>query len=155
MKTHRNWIQIYVRTLTTVVGLGSCLTFQSLSVFLVFCSVSGCWCLLSVAEVLVSSTDPPFMTQQSRLWDHSKTPQYTLSPSWRYRMPQNFIQQGSRGFQTAKPFAAQGKTPPPHRQPIITIIIGRTLTRLPLPQAQWSTPTPTSPSSHMSDIKST
>lgn len=59
-------------------------------------------------------SDPSFMTQASRLWDHSKTPQYTLSPSWRYRMPQNFLQQGSGGFQTAKPFTAQGSVVHPN-----------------------------------------
>ncbi|XP_029985453.1 terminal uridylyltransferase 4 isoform X3 [Sphaeramia orbicularis] len=61
-------------------------------------------------------SDPPFLTQASRLWDpHSKTPpQYTLSPSWRYRMPQNFIQAGGGAFQTTKPFVAQGSVVHPN-----------------------------------------
>lgn len=50
------------------------------------------------------------VSQGSRLWEHNKTPQYTLSPSWPYRMPQNFIQQGNGGYQPAKPFMAQGQT---------------------------------------------
>ncbi|XP_039860017.1 terminal uridylyltransferase 4 isoform X1 [Simochromis diagramma] len=48
------------------------------------------------------------VSQGSRLWEHNKTPQYTLSPSWPYRMPQNFIQQGNGGYQHGKPFVAQG-----------------------------------------------
>uniref|UniRef100_A0A667YU41 RNA uridylyltransferase n=1 Tax=Myripristis murdjan TaxID=586833 RepID=A0A667YU41_9TELE len=39
------------------------------------------------------------VTQGSRNWEHNKTPQYTLSPSWPYRMPQNFIQQGNGSYQ--------------------------------------------------------
>ncbi|XP_038142985.1 terminal uridylyltransferase 4 isoform X1 [Cyprinodon tularosa] len=35
------------------------------------------------------------VSQGSRMWEHNKPPHYTLSPSWPYRMPQNFIQQGS------------------------------------------------------------
>ncbi|KAI3368359.1 hypothetical protein L3Q82_008066 [Scortum barcoo] len=48
------------------------------------------------------------VTQGSRLWEHNKAPQYALSPSWPYRMPQNFIQQGNGGYQPGKPFVAQG-----------------------------------------------
>uniref|UniRef100_A0A669F281 Terminal uridylyl transferase 4 n=1 Tax=Oreochromis niloticus TaxID=8128 RepID=A0A669F281_ORENI len=48
------------------------------------------------------------VNQGSRLWEHNKTPQYTLSPSWPYRMPQNYIQQGNGGYQHGKPFVAQG-----------------------------------------------
>uniref|UniRef100_A0A7N6C617 RNA uridylyltransferase n=1 Tax=Anabas testudineus TaxID=64144 RepID=A0A7N6C617_ANATE len=44
------------------------------------------------------------MSQGPRLWEHNKTPQYSLSPSWPYRMPQNFIQQGNGGYQPSKPF---------------------------------------------------
>ncbi|XP_042369285.1 terminal uridylyltransferase 4 [Plectropomus leopardus] len=53
-------------------------------------------------------------SQGSRLWEHNKTPQYTLSPSWPYRMPQNFIQQGNGGFQPGKPFVAQGSVVHPN-----------------------------------------
>uniref|UniRef100_UPI003AAA676E terminal uridylyltransferase 4 isoform X1 n=1 Tax=Centroberyx gerrardi TaxID=166262 RepID=UPI003AAA676E len=49
------------------------------------------------------------VTQGSRTWEHNNTPQYTLSPSWPYRMPQNFIQQGNGGFPPGKPFMAQGE----------------------------------------------
>ncbi|XP_061883934.1 terminal uridylyltransferase 4 [Entelurus aequoreus] len=35
------------------------------------------------------------VNQGSHLLEQYKTPQYTLSPSWSYRMPQNFIQQGN------------------------------------------------------------
>uniref|UniRef100_A0A667YV52 RNA uridylyltransferase n=1 Tax=Myripristis murdjan TaxID=586833 RepID=A0A667YV52_9TELE len=49
------------------------------------------------------------VTQGSRNWEHNKTPQYTLSPSWPYRMPQNFIQQGNGSYQPGKPFMAQGE----------------------------------------------
>lgn len=52
--------------------------------------------------------------QGSRLWEHNKTPQYTLSPSWPYRMPQNFIQQGNGGYQPGKPFVAQGSVVHPN-----------------------------------------
>ncbi|XP_040896194.1 terminal uridylyltransferase 4 [Toxotes jaculatrix] len=48
------------------------------------------------------------VSQGSRLWEHNKTPQYTLSPSWAYRMPQSFLQQGNGGYQPGKPFMAQG-----------------------------------------------
>ncbi|KAM4548007.1 terminal uridylyltransferase 4 isoform 2-T2 [Odontesthes bonariensis] len=51
---------------------------------------------------------PVGVSQGSRLWDHSKPPQFTLSPSWPYRVPQNFIQQGNGGFQPGKPFMAPG-----------------------------------------------
>ncbi|XP_056131805.1 terminal uridylyltransferase 4 isoform X2 [Lampris incognitus] len=49
------------------------------------------------------------VTQGSRSWEHNNTPQYSLSPSWPYRMPQNFIQQGNGGYQPGKPFLAQGE----------------------------------------------
>ncbi|XP_077389550.1 terminal uridylyltransferase 4 isoform X3 [Festucalex cinctus] len=39
------------------------------------------------------------VNQGSQLWEHNKTPQYALSPSWPYRMPQNFIQRGNSGYQ--------------------------------------------------------
>lgn len=61
------------------------------------------------------STEPGYqaqfggVTQGSRNWEHNKTPQYTLSPSWPYRMPQNFIQQGNGSYQPGKPFMAQGE----------------------------------------------
>nr|XP_033477642.1 terminal uridylyltransferase 4 isoform X2 [Epinephelus lanceolatus] len=54
------------------------------------------------------------VSQGSRLWEHNKTPQYTLSPSWPYRMPQNFIQQGNGGYQPGKPFVAQGSVVHPN-----------------------------------------
>ncbi|KAG7236638.1 hypothetical protein INR49_000654, partial [Caranx melampygus] len=54
------------------------------------------------------------VSQGSRLWEHNKTPQYTLSPSWPYRMPQNFIQQGNGGYQPSKPFMAQGSVVHPN-----------------------------------------
>ncbi|XP_028259272.1 terminal uridylyltransferase 4 [Parambassis ranga] len=54
------------------------------------------------------------VSQGSRLWEHSKTPQYTLSPSWPYRMPQNFIQQGNGGYQPGKPFVTQGSVVHPN-----------------------------------------
>lgn len=50
------------------------------------------------------------VNQGSRLWEHNKAPQYALSPSWPYRMPQNYIQQGNGGYQPGKPFVAQGQT---------------------------------------------
>uniref|UniRef100_A0A3Q0STG0 Terminal uridylyl transferase 4 n=1 Tax=Amphilophus citrinellus TaxID=61819 RepID=A0A3Q0STG0_AMPCI len=54
------------------------------------------------------------VSQGSRIWEHNKTPQYTLSPSWPYRMPQNFIQQGNGGYQPGKPFMAQGSVMHPN-----------------------------------------
>ncbi|XP_037325742.2 terminal uridylyltransferase 4 isoform X2 [Pungitius pungitius] len=54
------------------------------------------------------------VTQGSRLWDHNKTPQYALPPSWPYRMPQNFIQQGNSGYPPGKPFVAQGPAVQPN-----------------------------------------
>uniref|UniRef100_A0A8C7GQD1 RNA uridylyltransferase n=1 Tax=Oncorhynchus kisutch TaxID=8019 RepID=A0A8C7GQD1_ONCKI len=48
--------------------------------------------------------------QGSRTWEHSNAAHYSLSPSWPYRMPQNFIQQGNGGYpQPGKPFMSQGK----------------------------------------------
>ncbi|XP_045905692.1 terminal uridylyltransferase 4 isoform X2 [Micropterus dolomieu] len=54
------------------------------------------------------------VTQGSRLWEHNKAAQYALSPSWPYRMPQNFIQQGNGGYQPGKPFVAQGSVVHPN-----------------------------------------
>ncbi|XP_075938692.1 terminal uridylyltransferase 4 [Anarhichas minor] len=54
------------------------------------------------------------VSQGSRLWEHNKTPQYALPPSWPYRMPQNFIQQGNGGYQPGKPFMAQGSVVHPN-----------------------------------------
>ncbi|XP_044055274.1 terminal uridylyltransferase 4 isoform X2 [Siniperca chuatsi] len=54
------------------------------------------------------------VSQASRLWEHKKAPQYALSPSWPYRMPQNFIQQGNGGYQPGKPFVAQGSVVHPN-----------------------------------------
>ncbi|XP_068175709.1 terminal uridylyltransferase 4 isoform X2 [Antennarius striatus] len=50
-----------------------------------------------------STQSPQFVavSQSSRLWEHSKSSQYALSPSWSYRMPQNFIPPG-------KSFVSQG-----------------------------------------------
>uniref|UniRef100_A0AAY4DJH3 RNA uridylyltransferase n=1 Tax=Denticeps clupeoides TaxID=299321 RepID=A0AAY4DJH3_9TELE len=39
----------------------------------------------------------------------NNSPQYALSPSWSYRMPQSFLQQGSGGFQPSKPYISQGE----------------------------------------------
>uniref|UniRef100_A0A3Q3WUY2 CCHC-type domain-containing protein n=1 Tax=Mola mola TaxID=94237 RepID=A0A3Q3WUY2_MOLML len=39
------------------------------------------------------------VSQGSRIWEHNKTSQYTPSPSWPYRMHQNYIQQG-KSFMT-------------------------------------------------------
>ncbi|XP_027145901.1 terminal uridylyltransferase 4 isoform X3 [Larimichthys crocea] len=54
------------------------------------------------------------VNQGSRLWEHNKAPQYALSPSWPYRMPQNYIQQGNGGYQPGKPFVAQGSVVHPN-----------------------------------------
>ncbi|XP_035863191.1 terminal uridylyltransferase 4 isoform X3 [Sander lucioperca] len=54
------------------------------------------------------------MSQGSRLWEHNKTPQYALSPSWPYRMPQNFIQQGNGRYQPGKPFVGPGSVVHPN-----------------------------------------
>ncbi|CAJ1059444.1 terminal uridylyltransferase 4 [Xyrichtys novacula] len=54
------------------------------------------------------------VSQGSRLWEHNKAPQYALSPSWPYRMPQNFIQQGNGGYQPGKPFVTQGSVVHPN-----------------------------------------
>lgn len=48
------------------------------------------------------------VTQGSRSWEHANAAHYSLSPSWPYRMPQNFLQQGNGGFQPGKPFMTQG-----------------------------------------------
>ncbi|KAM3875768.1 terminal uridylyltransferase 4 [Diretmus argenteus] len=55
------------------------------------------------------------VTQGSRSWEHNNAPQYSLSPSWPYRMPQNFIQQGNGGFPAGKPFMAQGTVVHPNQ----------------------------------------
>lgn len=47
------------------------------------------------------------VSQGSRLWEHNKASHY--SPSWSYRMPQNFIQQGNGSYQPGKPFVTQGQ----------------------------------------------
>uniref|UniRef100_A0A674BUI2 RNA uridylyltransferase n=1 Tax=Salmo trutta TaxID=8032 RepID=A0A674BUI2_SALTR len=70
-----------------------------------------------VANGTVGKSDPGYKTQfggvsqqGSRTWEHSNAAHYSLSPSWPYRMPQNFIQQGNGGYpQPGKPFMSQGK----------------------------------------------
>ncbi|XP_027883781.1 terminal uridylyltransferase 4 [Xiphophorus couchianus] len=54
------------------------------------------------------------LSQGSRLWEHNKPPQFSLSPSWPYRMPQNFIQQGNGDFQPGKTFMAPGSVVHPN-----------------------------------------
>lgn len=55
------------------------------------------------------------VSQGSRLWEqHNKPPQYTLSQSWPYRMPQNFIQQGNGDFQPGKAFMGPGSVVHPN-----------------------------------------
>ncbi|XP_054644990.1 terminal uridylyltransferase 4 [Dunckerocampus dactyliophorus] len=55
-----------------------------------------------VKSELAHPTQFVSVNQGSHLWEHNKTPQYTLSPSWSYRMPQNFIQQGNGRYQPGK-----------------------------------------------------
>ncbi|XP_034035296.1 terminal uridylyltransferase 4 [Thalassophryne amazonica] len=57
-----------------------------------------------------SSHQTPFVgvSQASLIWEHAKTQQCSPAPSWTYRMPQNFIQQGNGGFQPNKAFLTQG-----------------------------------------------
>ncbi|XP_067086578.1 terminal uridylyltransferase 4 [Osmerus mordax] len=55
------------------------------------------------------------VTQGSRSWEHGNTAHYSLSPSWPYRMPQNFLQQGNGGFQPGKPFMGQGSVVHPNQ----------------------------------------
>ncbi|XP_067369100.1 terminal uridylyltransferase 4 isoform X2 [Channa argus] len=54
------------------------------------------------------------VSQGSWLWEHNKAPQYTLSPSWPYRMPQSFLQQGNGGYTPGKPFLGQGSVVHPN-----------------------------------------
>ncbi|XP_054911040.1 terminal uridylyltransferase 4 isoform X2 [Poeciliopsis prolifica] len=54
------------------------------------------------------------VSQGSRLWEHNKPPQFSLSPSWPYRLPQNFIQQGNGDFQPGKSFMAPGSVVHPN-----------------------------------------
>uniref|UniRef100_A0A8C8EP27 RNA uridylyltransferase n=1 Tax=Oncorhynchus tshawytscha TaxID=74940 RepID=A0A8C8EP27_ONCTS len=55
-----------------------------------------------VANGTVGKSDPGYQTQfggvsqqGSRNWEHSNAAHYSQSPSWPYRMPQKFIQQGN------------------------------------------------------------
>ncbi|KAI1883144.1 hypothetical protein AGOR_G00242200 [Albula goreensis] len=48
------------------------------------------------------------VTQGSLTWEQGNPAQFTLSPSWSYRMPQNLLQQGNAAFQQNKPFISQG-----------------------------------------------
>ncbi|KAK6313836.1 hypothetical protein J4Q44_G00152950 [Coregonus suidteri] len=76
-----------------------------------------------VANGTVGKSDPGYKTQfggvsqqGSRTWEHSNTAHYSLSPSWPYRMPQNFIQQGNGGYpQPGKPFMSQGSVVHPNQ----------------------------------------
>ncbi|XP_030641823.1 terminal uridylyltransferase 4 [Chanos chanos] len=67
-----------------------------------------------VGNGAVGKSEPGFhgqfgsVSQGSRSWDHSNNAHYTLSPSWSYRMPQNYLQQGNGGFQHNKPYISQG-----------------------------------------------
>ncbi|KAJ8392523.1 hypothetical protein AAFF_G00074010 [Aldrovandia affinis] len=47
-------------------------------------------------------------SDQASHWDHCNAGRYSLPPSWPYRMPQNFLQQGNGGLQKNKPFIAPG-----------------------------------------------
>lgn len=90
-----------------------------------------------------SAQSPHFVavTQSPRLWEHSKSSQYALSPSWTYRMPQNFIQPG-------KSFVSQGQPSLrllPWNNPVLVLIFSFCL------QVLWFIPVPTS---HWSLIKS-
>ncbi|KAJ8270264.1 hypothetical protein GJAV_G00112280 [Gymnothorax javanicus] len=59
-------------------------------------------------------TDPGFPGQFGKLsqapvsWEQGSPAQFTLSPSWSYRMPQGLLQQGNGTFQQNKPFISQG-----------------------------------------------
>ncbi|XP_061154095.1 terminal uridylyltransferase 4 isoform X1 [Syngnathus typhle] len=59
--------------------------------------------LLGNGTVLKSELGHPSqfigVSQGPQLWEHNKTAQFALSPSWPYRMPPNFIQQGTGGYQ--------------------------------------------------------
>ncbi|XP_035642081.1 terminal uridylyltransferase 4-like isoform X2 [Oncorhynchus keta] len=76
-----------------------------------------------VANGTVGKSDPGYKTQfggvsqqGSRTWEHSNAAHYSLSPSWPYRMPQNFIQQGNGGYpQPGKPFMSQGSVVHPNQ----------------------------------------
>ncbi|KAJ8378485.1 hypothetical protein AAFF_G00239490 [Aldrovandia affinis] len=48
------------------------------------------------------------VTQGSLPWEQSSPAQFSLSPSWSYRMPQSLLQQGNGPFQPNKPFISQG-----------------------------------------------
>ncbi|CAL8255321.1 unnamed protein product [Merluccius merluccius] len=54
-------------------------------------------------------------TQGSRSWDPSAGPQYSLSPSWPYRMPHGFLQQGNGAYQHSKAFPGPGSVGNPNQ----------------------------------------
>ncbi|CDQ60847.1 unnamed protein product, partial [Oncorhynchus mykiss] len=68
-----------------------------------------------VANGTVGKSDPGYQTQfggvsqqGSRNWEHSNAAHYSQSPSWPYRMPQKFIQQGNGCYpQPGKPVMSQ------------------------------------------------
>ncbi|XP_021455302.2 terminal uridylyltransferase 4 isoform X1 [Oncorhynchus mykiss] len=68
-----------------------------------------------VANGTVGKSDPGYQTQfggvsqqGSRNWEHSNASHYSQSPSWPYRMPQKFIQQGNGCYpQPGKPVMSQ------------------------------------------------
>lgn len=67
--------------------------------------------MLSCCASLTSSDSGPpaqFVGVSPRLWERSKAAQ---SPSWPYRMPQNFPQQGNGGYQPGKAYLNQGEEP--------------------------------------------
>ncbi|XP_056893412.1 terminal uridylyltransferase 4 [Takifugu flavidus] len=65
--------------------------------------------LLGNGTVVKSDSGQPAqfvgVSQSPRLWEHSKAAQ---SPSWPYRMPQNFPQPGNGGYQPGKAYLNQG-----------------------------------------------
>ncbi|XP_064859289.1 terminal uridylyltransferase 4-like [Oncorhynchus nerka] len=68
-----------------------------------------------VANGTVGKSDPGYQTQfggvsqqGSRNWEHSNAAHYSQPPSWPYRMPQKFIQQGNGCYpQPGKPVMSQ------------------------------------------------
>lgn len=89
------------------------------------------------------------MSQGPRLWEHSKAAQ---APSWPYRMPQNFPQQGNGGYQPGKAYMNQGEGPslsaaaPSAHNSLSPVLFCPH-------QVPFCIPAPTSRFSHRSDIK--
>ncbi|XP_056459733.1 terminal uridylyltransferase 4 isoform X1 [Gadus chalcogrammus] len=74
-----------------------------------------------VGNGTVAKSEPGFQgqfgagSQVSRSWEPSAGPHFSMSPSWPYRMPHGFLQQGNGAYQHSKAFQGPGSVGNPNQ----------------------------------------